>query len=509
MKKIKYIILLILIVPFIIKASDIKLTINCPQSASLGDTISCEINYSGHDINGISAKFVFENGIKYKSFTPTTNNYTLSTSSEKGFNLGVSSSFPQTYTLGELQITMPNSTQDKLLSVGIQDIDASDIHYNSISCNSATTTIKVKESNTRLSSLDIIGAIIDFDPDIKTYNITTKEELITISATPESIYANVTGTGVKKVNYGNNVYEVEVTSEEGKKDSYVIKVNRPDDRSEITALSRLRISEVPFTFNPDIKVYNIDVPSDMERIYITAYPMHEKANVSGVGTKILEYGANSFSIIVTAEKGNTETYTLNVSRDDGRSSINTLSSLEIEGSTLRFKPGIYEYNVAVKTDVTTIVIKGSATDKKAQVIGLGEKKLTDGINEFIVKVIAENGSENEYKINLIKQDDIPQTPVDDTKAEVKEIEIDGHLIKIYTLSKDSKIEKELGDKKRVIISNDGKIYEISFIKESDNTIVIILAVLVVLLTATIGIILSRKDKKDETNLTNGQVNETT
>lgn len=67
-------------------------------------------------------------------------------------------------------------------------------------------------------------------------------------------------------------------------------------------------------FNKDKLEYNLEVENEVEEISIRATRADSRASVSGAGTVSLTEGVNSFKIVVTAEKGNKKTYTLNINR---------------------------------------------------------------------------------------------------------------------------------------------------------------------------------------------------
>ena len=92
-----------------------------------------------------------------------------------------------------------------------------------------------------------------------------------------------------------------------------------------------------------------------------------------------------------------------------KSSINYLSSLEVEGSILNpvFNKETLEYTVELESGTTLINIKATAQDSKANISGLGAKGVSEGANNFEIVVTAENGSKRTYKINAIVKEKDP------------------------------------------------------------------------------------------------------
>ena len=89
------------------------------------------------------------------------------------------------------------------------------------------------------------------------------------------------------------------------------------------------------------------------------------------------------------------------------SSDNYLSSLKIEGYDIEFDKEKQEYSLDVDEDVSSINITATASDKNANVIGTGNIKLTDGINNIKITVVAENGNERVYTITVNVKDTDP------------------------------------------------------------------------------------------------------
>lgn len=69
-------------------------------------------------------------------------------------------------------------------------------------------------------------------------------------------------------------------------------------------------------FNKETKEYNVEVENDVEKVTINASKEDANASVSGTGEKELQEGINKFEIVVTAQKGNSLTYVVNVTRKE-------------------------------------------------------------------------------------------------------------------------------------------------------------------------------------------------
>lgn len=84
---------------------------------------------------------------------------------------------------------------------------------------------------------------------------------------------------------------------------------------------------------------------------------------------------------------------------------NKLSSLGADGFSLTptFHRDTYSYNLIVDSSVSTISVYANAIDSKATISGTGNFRLSDGTNEIRVRVRAQNGSERDYVIHVVRQ----------------------------------------------------------------------------------------------------------
>ena len=122
-------------------------------------------------------------------------------------------------------------------------------------------------------------------------------------------------------------------------------------------LSDLGITPNDFKgFTPTTLNYVVTVPNDVDKVNVYAKVQDSKAKItSGTGTQNLDEGENSLQIVVTAESGDTQTYTINVTREKATDNnqettstekeVSDLKKLEIKGYTLTpaFSADIYEY----------------------------------------------------------------------------------------------------------------------------------------------------------------------
>lgn len=91
--------------------------------------------------------------------------------------------------------------------------------------------------------------------------------------------------------------------------------SKDPSKSSNNNLKSLSVEGAALTFNKDTVVYNLSVGNDVKNIKINAEVADPKATLTGTGEKEVKEGDNKFEVVVTAENGDTKTYTINVNVD--------------------------------------------------------------------------------------------------------------------------------------------------------------------------------------------------
>ena len=106
----------------------------------------------------------------------------------------------------------------------------------------------------------------------------------------------------------------------------------------------------------------------------------------------------------------TFTLTVNVYADgkvvtDNLDTTNTLDSITVSDCTLDpvFNSATTEYSCTVKNNISSVTVNATATSSKSKVRGLGVKDLSVGKNTLPIRVIAEDGSEKIYNVNVTRK----------------------------------------------------------------------------------------------------------
>lgn len=137
--------------------------------------------------------------------------------------------------------------------------------------------------------------------------------------------ANSTGTGTVSISAGSYCIAGVDYDASGSASVSIVSASEPDDsepdytpstpgKSGNNALSTLTVSAGTLTpaFDPAITEYTLSLPSQSDRLTITANPSDSRATVQGDGDISLQDGETSLSVVVTAEDGSAKTYTITV-----------------------------------------------------------------------------------------------------------------------------------------------------------------------------------------------------
>lgn len=271
--------------------------------------------------------------------------------------------------------------------------------------------------------IEIVNIVSEWDATIKSIE---SDNTIVLADDENTITGDVNIANINLKNKGNSkddstikLQKVSIAYEEGgiSKDMDISDVVKNIHiKSSNSYLSFLSISGASIDFKSNITEYSID-SLDQSVITISATSSVASSTITGdLGEQKLEYGKNIFKVTVTSEDGNSTTYTINIYRPSGNSSLDSLS---VEGTNVEFNSEKLNYDLIINSDKTNITATASSSTSKVE--GTGEKKLAYGKNEFKIIVTAENGSERTYILNITRYD---------TNNTLKSIKINGEEVKI-------------------------------------------------------------------------------
>lgn len=187
----------------------------------------------------------------------------------------------------------------------------------------------------------------------------------------------------------------------------------PVVNAKLTDLS-LSVGSLNPNFSSDVFNYTVNVDADVDSIVVNATVAQGASFVSGYGPRTvkLNYGINKIKIKVQNTGGTVNTYIVNVTRKDDRSSVNTLSNITVNVGTLSpaFDSNVTTYTVEVAEDVTVISVGATLTDNSSVFVenfGPRDVNLNPGLNNVELKVKNERGKTKTYTVQVVRQ----QAPV--------------------------------------------------------------------------------------------------
>lgn len=167
-----------------------------------------------------------------------------------------------------------------------------------------------------------------------------------------------------------------------------------------------------FSKNRDKENWSTTVPNSVTEVEVYGTALDKNAKVEGAGKVTLKEGNNTVKVTVTAEAGNTKTYTLTIKRktvaeesaENGDARLKTLGIKPEEYDFKEFDSEKTEYSVEVPNEVDKIEVYATAINSSTQITGTGMIKLKEGKNELKVEVISANGTKTTYTLEVTRKE---------------------------------------------------------------------------------------------------------
>ena len=363
MNKIKLLLILfLLLIPNTTLAKEINLI--CPQITSPGKTITCTIR-TDQELRGIKLKYSLSSNITYSklSISKNWNNYY-----NKEDGLIITTNNPSQNLNASLELKISKHTQISTShNISLTDIELSTTNHELLKINDLTTSIKIVSDDNTLSSLSITSINLNpkFDQNKINYVATTSQEKVIIKASPTNKNAKLSGDlGEKRLNYGTNKFKIVVTSELGTSKIYTITIIRPlpttdkekeKNTNSLTTdfeLKTLKINDYQINFKPNIYIYDLTLPYENEILNITAIPTNPKTTISINKPDTLAIGLNTVIITLTSEDQTSCNYTINITRQEKKLSINNNK----ESLSTNSQPLINNLTISIVISITIFTL---------------------------------------------------------------------------------------------------------------------------------------------------------
>ncbi|MGO4110880.1 cadherin-like beta sandwich domain-containing protein [Paenibacillus sp. YAF4_2] len=414
------------------------------------------------------------------SFEPTTNSYTVNvpytttsttvtpTLSDGGANLKINSEV----------LSSGNTSAEINLNVGsnvipIETISADlSLNYNyTVNVIRAPASTVADISNLTLSSGTLSPA---FSSGTTIYSAELANNVSSIIVTPTaaeshasiivqinggSQMAVVSGTASQELplNIGDNTVTILVTAQDDiTTKNYTLNVHRRSTNADLSNLSLTAGSLDPL-FDSGTTEYEVKVSSATDHLTFKPKLVDPNASISWLNGDedyieladdtaspaiSLQEGLNTILIKVTSEEGNEKEYTIHVVRESSNAKLSQLS-VSVGTLTPVFNENTLNYNLNVKTSVNSLTLRPVVAESHATTeISLNNGTYTSitsgadslplslkiGLNIIEVKVTAESGGEQIYKI-MVNRANAPVTSVPsvDPPTNLPDFsDIDGH-----------------------------------------------------------------------------------
>ena len=203
--------------------------------------------------------------------------------------------------------------------------------------SNTTTKTKAKSSNANLSNLGMNpNDFTGFSENKTSYDVTVPNNVtqVEIYATKKDSKASLTGTGIKKLQEGQNTANVIVTAEDGTTKTYTINIKRlsknekqdttenldakSSSNSKDLELSNLEIEGVNLepSFESSTYKYEISIKGEQSNLDIKASTNNTSDKVEIIGNENMQNGQNIITILVTNSKSDeVATYQIYVNKN--------------------------------------------------------------------------------------------------------------------------------------------------------------------------------------------------
>ena len=285
------------------------------------------------------------------------------------------------------------------LVTGENDVEVLVTSSNTTVTQTYTVTVFVTNESTEfstdatLSALSVNGTVITAGQTVEVAPLTSA---VTVIATTSNVNATSVVTGALNLVTGLNDVSVTVTAQDGTSTRvYAFKVR-------VLALPS-DVALATFTVNGQA-VRNggrVFLEPGTQSVAVVATPSDASSSVVITGRTGLSSGANTLSVLVTAQSGATATYevTLNVQVP---SNISSLVVFKVSGARVADGTTVY-----IPSGTTSVAVTAIPSDSAASVVVTGATNLVLGDNTLTVVVTAEDGSNttSTVTLNVLANDD--------------------------------------------------------------------------------------------------------
>lgn len=177
-------------------------------------------------------------------------------------------------------------------------------------------------------------------------------------------------------------------------------------KSSDNSLKSLTVNNAKMSpaFQKDVLTYNVTIGSNVNKLDLKYITNDSKATVQVEGNSNFKDGTeNIVKVIVTAEDGTSQTYTLKVTKSEDVVS-NRLILLNVKEGSLKeeFNSDTYEYHITVPKRFSKLTIDAIPEQKDSKVEIIGNRNLSSNGGIILIKLTDKNGYNSYYRLNVKK-----------------------------------------------------------------------------------------------------------
>ena len=293
-----------------------------------------------------------------------------------------------------------------------------------------TVTVTRNSNDANLSALAISQGTLSpsFATGTISYSASVANSVGTLTLTPTvnfpSATVTVSGTAVTSgspsgaisLAVGANVIPVLVTAQDGTLQTYTVTVTRTASNNADPSALALSVGTLVPAFDVGTFVYTASVDNSVTSFTVSSSASEGHATITVNGHSadtpvVLAVGANTITIVVTAQDGTTtKTYTVTVTRASASASSNAdLSGLTLSGVTLSpsFAVATTSYSATVANSVNSLTVTPTGSDANASITVNGSSAasavhLSVGANRITIVVTAQDGTTKTYTVTVTR-----------------------------------------------------------------------------------------------------------
>jgi gliding motility-associated-like protein len=380
-------------------------------------------------------------------FDPATLTYSVSVSNTvTGTTITAAATEPNaTIKVNGVAVNSATASGNIALNVGSNAIVTSVTAQDGVTVTSYTINItRAPSADADLAGLTLSAGILNpaFASGTLAYTSSVGNAVTATTLTPTVNEATATvtvngvavtsGTASAPINLvvGLNTIPVNVTAGDGVTvKNYIVRITRAASADANLSALITSAGALSPAFNAANGSYTVTVTNANSSITVTPTQNDANASITVNGTAVasgspsqalpLLVGGNIINVVVTAQDGTTKTYTITANRQPSGNAL--LTALVPSAGTLNpaFAGGTNTYTVAVNNTITSINFTPTLSDATAAVTvngvavasgaasqGIG---LVVGVNTVTVAVTAQNGTVNNYKVDVTRAPSIDQT----------------------------------------------------------------------------------------------------